>query len=1518
MKYTSYKQHLLSSLFLLIGLISLNGQNAAPDLAAANVLCDKETSITIDQFAGAGTDADEATDGCLDALTETNTTWFVWEAADFGNFTFNIDPTNGGDRFAFSLFRLPNGLLDGTDKATLRCAAACRTGALGLRTGDADTDGGDCSDTDGFLRPLSMEPGFFYALMIENTTSDNGFTISFGGDGPIVSPMGNILPSATETCFGQSLDFGQDITFANGNITNYAWTVVSDMGQSEDSQIGATATSFTFDDAQVAGTKDILLTVTTSINGTTQTCTADFETSITINSCCDSDNRVEIVDTLINQIACPSDANGAIDLVLNQANPNFPHIYIWSNGVTTEDLTRLTPDTYSVTVSNDAGCKDSLTYTFSNPDALTVRDTILQVPSCRGGMDGVIEIVTSGGRAPYMYDFNDGNGFVAENTITGLGIGDYKVVIMDASGCSDTTDTDLDEKELEVTLESQTNPTCADLNNGVVEISSNNFVGTLQFDFNNGQGPVGQDALSMLDAGSYTVDVIDSEGCMGGPVDFILEKPDPLVAIIESRNGISCNGANDGTAIVTPDGGTPDYTFLWSNGETTRSVSDLSPGTYTVTVTDQNGCTLSQSTPNIVDPPVLTATVASNRDVSCSNENDGQIVLDVDGGIFPYFYTTDGLTIERDTILSNLSIGDYDITVTDNNDCEVIIPTTSINSPALVSFSPMTGTGSSVCYGQAIQFTNLSTFTTGNIAAVSWDFGNNITSTENNPAVSFTTIGKPTVSLTVTSDLGCSETLTQEIDIPVEPCCDTENGIILLPDLVEPLCSGGNSGEIFLNPSSFAAPITSIEWTTGEMEESISELTAGSYGVTVTNDATCEESTFFTLSEPIPITATLDISQPTCDAAANGTIVVSAQGGTINAGSDYNFNFNNNGYSANNTAEDLMIGAQSIMIRDDNNCEVPFDTLLAAPEDTNPISANLAINSPSCETATNGAIQVNPTGNGPFLFNFDGTEFTTNNAVDSLMIGNYRVVIQDADNCELAVDTMLSVSPNAMPITAEITQVNLPSCGGGTDGSFTILPDGELGTDLANYTFDFGTGNLNNNVIDNIAAGDFVLGVVTNANNCSVTIDTILNELVLEPATPLVEQPSCFGDMDGAIRIQVPDPQGVEGPFMFAINGGAFQDETALENLSQGDYDIVVQDANNCLSESILVTVPEPEEIDLEVAVQEISCFAANDGQITVTAMGGNGNFTYDWNDGQATSSISNLAPDDYLVTVTDFRGCRDSLESAINLTEPDELLANLASVSPVLCFGESNGTITVTAMGGSGPYEYSLDGVLFQPSASLGNLAAGDYNVVIRDSRGCEIPVEDITVDEPGEFTVTANVDDEVTKLGFPVNLSATVNTTAIGAINYLWTSEDSIICNNCERFEIVPAGSSTFTVTAVNSDNCQATDAISVLVSLDRPVYIPNIFSPNGDGINDEFYIPFSPSMSRIESLQIYDRSGSLVFEVNDVESGEELTKAWDGEFNGSEIRQGVFVVIAQINFVDGQTLPYQSDLTLITSEQ
>ena len=318
MKDSFINQLFLGSLLFLFttNATILQAQEAQPDLSTATILCDKRP-VTITTFTGAGTDTNEGDGTCISTnnITETNTAWFTWAGANFGNLSFTITPDNANDRIAFVLFDVS----DPQNPVAFRCGAACFAGPTGLRAGDNDGNV-DCQENpvDAFARALSMETGFVYGLMIENTTSDGGFTITFSGDGELVGPLGQIMPSATVTCFGQSVTFDNDITFPvpNGTITQYDWLV-------EDGDVNETRTTQedinqTFEFA-TTGVKRIELTVTTNTN-----CTSIFETFVTVNDCCESDNRIVIADNpIITEIACPDDTNGAIDITVTN-DSNFP------------------------------------------------------------------------------------------------------------------------------------------------------------------------------------------------------------------------------------------------------------------------------------------------------------------------------------------------------------------------------------------------------------------------------------------------------------------------------------------------------------------------------------------------------------------------------------------------------------------------------------------------------------------------------------------------------------------------------------------------------------------------------------------------------------------------------------------------------------------------------------------------------------------------------------------------------------------------------------------------------------------------------------------------------------------------------------------------------------------------------------------------------------------------------------------------------------------------------------------
>jgi len=326
--------------------------------------------------------------------------------------------------------------------------------------------------------------------------------------------------------------------------------------------------------------------------------------------------------------------------------------------------------------------------------------------------------------------------------------------------------------------------------------------------------------------------------------------------------------------------------------------------------------------------------------------------------------------------------------------------------------------------------------------------------------------------------------------------------------------------------------------------------------------------------------------------------------------------------------------------------------------------------------------------------------------------------------------------------------------------------------------------------------------------------------------------------------------------------------------------------------------------------VQNISCFGERDGELRATASGGDNDYSYAWNVGGTEPLITNLASGEYTVTVTDGRGCSTTQMGIVE--EPSRLVA-LANPRAVFCFGQENGAITIEGVGGREPYSYSLDGVFFQPSEVINNLPSGDYTVFIQDRDGC-IAEEDATVDEPGEFSLIATQDQEII-LGSEIQLQAVV-TDDTGVI-YTWSGPDSLSCTNCPNPKVTPSGSGTYFVTATNPGDCTASDTINVKVNFDRPIYFPQAFSPNGDGINDLYYIQGSSAISIIRRLSIFDRFGALLYDQTNILPND-ISTGWDGLFNGRALPIGVYVVRAEVEFIDREVITYTRDVTLAKNSQ
>ncbi len=483
-----------------------------------------------------------------------------------------------------------------------------------------------------------------------------------------------------------------------------------------------------------------------------------FRRKVTSTSCGTAySNSVQIhvfdvfdsTSTSVTNIACNGASTGSISLIMTGGNT--PYSYAWSNGGSTASITGLAAGAYSVTVTDAAGCGTlNYSFTISEPTALVASIGSTANVSCNGDNTGSASASATGGIGPYTYAWSNG-ATTASNT--GLMAGTYTVTVTDASGCTDTEIVTITEPTaLVASVGSSTNVLCNSGSNGSATATASGGTAAYTFLWSNGSSTA---TVTGLSAGTYTVTVTDANGCTDTDIVTISE-PAALVANVTSSNNASCNGSNDGAATASAAGGTAPYSFSWSNGASTAGATGLIAGSYTVTVTDANGCT-DTDVVNITEPAILVASISGNVNVSCNGGANGSLTASATGGTTAYTYLwSDGSTAAT---ASGLSAGTYTVTITDAN--------------------------------------------------------------------------------------GCSDT---ESAIVTEPTL-----LLLSTSAVNVTCNGGLDGAIDLTVSGGTTSYT-FSWSSGAVTEDINSIAAGTYTVTVTDANGCSDNTSETLSEPAVLT----------------------------------------------------------------------------------------------------------------------------------------------------------------------------------------------------------------------------------------------------------------------------------------------------------------------------------------------------------------------------------------------------------------------------------------------------------------------------------------------------------------------------------------------------------------------------------------------------------------------------------------------------------------------------------------
>lgn len=363
-------------------------------------------------------------------------------------------------------------------------------------------------------------------------------------------------------------------------------------------------------------------------------------------------------------VKCNGGNDGVANLSVSGGFP--PYSYLWSTTAITEDISGLSPGNYSVTVTDDISCQSIANVTITEPAVITASITTANV-SCFENTDGIADLSVSGGTAPYTYNWD--NGQTIED-LSGLSSGVYGVTVTGANLC--TTSASCTITKPSAALSSYIIPnniSCKGGNNGSTDVTVSG--GTSPYTYLWSNGALTKN-ISGLSAGTYSLTVTDANLCTTAATVSISEPLAGLTANI-TKTDVSCFGSVTGSADLTVSGGTPEYSFIWSIGQITEDISGIGVGIYTVTITDNNGCTEISSV--TINEPTEIIVEANVNNITCYGGNDGSISLNVIGGTSPYTFVWSNGQISSS--IFGLTAGSYQVTVTDSMSCisvsEVII-----------------------------------------------------------------------------------------------------------------------------------------------------------------------------------------------------------------------------------------------------------------------------------------------------------------------------------------------------------------------------------------------------------------------------------------------------------------------------------------------------------------------------------------------------------------------------------------------------------------------------------------------------------------------------------------------------------------------------------------------------------------------------------------------------------------------------------------------------------------------------
>ena len=895
------------------------------------------------------------------------------------------------------------------------------------------------------------------------------------------------------------------------------------------------------------------------------------------------DGHIEVGGISTDSLNCYGAENG--DILIDPSGGTGSYDFAWSssNGsgvaLTDSNQTGLSSGDFNLEITDENGCIADTNYTIYEPDPLIFDGT--QVKNIGNFQDGEINLSVSGGTGNtsdfgFYWDGPDPQ-LPADTTqdLTNLTYGgDYSVDVTDTNGCVfDTTVTVTDSSGIYIYFNSDdvTDVQCYGDSTGEAIVSVLESSGDLTYKWKDSTGSTlaeNDSTIANYPAGKYYVDVYDNIKDTTLTDSVVIEQPQPLDLTLTSAttDTLTCYGDADGIIDLEVSGGTTPYSYDWSNDSTSQDLTKLTAGTYSVTVTDANGC-ITDTSKTISQPEPIEPRVSIDSEPSCYEDDNGSLISEPTGGNGgPYRFQWNDPANQTTQTADGLKSGYYKVKVEDAKKCEAEAGKYLSQPDSLSITADITDV---TCFDGSDGGIQLSDVSGGTGSYDYWwstEDGSGIEGSESNRHQSGLTNGHYSVELTDGNN--CLKEKTYLVDQPTEV---TINSI----DHTDVTCNGGSDGEIVVQDVSGGTgsgyEYSKDAGSSWQATNTFSNLKAEDYTIQVRDDSSCTSAVdTATVNEPDAITFATATTDVNCNGGADGEISVENVTGGSGSGYEYS-NDSGSTWQSSNTFSNLPAGDYNIQVRDDQSCTSDINTTTVSEPDA--ITFTTTTTDVTCKGGADGEISVDNvtggSGSGYEYSNDSGSTWQSSNTFSNLPAGDYNIQVRDNQSCTSEINTATVSEPDAITFDTTITDV---TCNGGSDGEITV--ENVTGGSGSGYEYsnDGGDSWQNINTFSNLSAGDYDIQV-RDDQSCTSDAGAVT---ISEPDALTITDTSFTGISEAGAEdatITVVASGGTKPLYYELIKDPSASVPDTIEKdttkgkfsvLSPGDYIVDVTDDNNC------------------------------------------------------------------------------------------------------------------------------------------------------------------------------------------------------------------------------------------------------------------------------------------------------------------------------------------------------------------